>query len=160
MLFAHRNFKKIPKGAVEAEVREKVENAYEVIRDGVDEYEFKKVSDAILGLADYGNKYIQKNEPWKLKNSDPEKVREIIHNVVWLTKALAVFVEPIMPFKAEKIWEQLGKTANNVPLEEALAPLNTDADIDKPEPLFEQIPEEEIAALTETMVRRIYSAKG
>ena len=160
MLFAYRNYKKIPKGTVDPEVREKVENAFEIIRDGVDEYEFKKISDAILGLADYGNKYIQKNEPWKLKKTDPEKAREIIHNVVWLTKALAIFMEPIMPFKAEKIWEQLGKTINNVPLEEALAPLNIDVEIDKPEPLFEQIPEEEIAALTETMVRRIYSAKG
>jgi methionyl-tRNA synthetase len=160
MLFAYRNYKELPKGNVEPEVRDQVERAIDVIRDGVDEYEFKKVSDAILGLADFGNKYIQKNEPWKIDKTDPEKARDIIHNVVWLTKALAVFVEPIMPNKSKEIWNQLGNPSENVPLYEALAPLEAGRKIEKPEPLFDQIPEEEIAALTEAMVRRIYSAKG
>ncbi|MBD3207369.1 methionine--tRNA ligase [Candidatus Bathyarchaeota archaeon] len=160
MLFAYRNYKELPKGNVEPEVRDQVERALDVIRDGVDEYEFKKVSDAILGLADFGNKYIQKNEPWKIDKTDPERARDIIHNVVWLTKALAVFVEPIMPNKSKEIWNQLGNPSENVPLYEALAPLEAGRKIEKPEPLFDQIPEEEIAALTEAMVRRIYSAKG
>jgi methionyl-tRNA synthetase len=160
LLFAYRNYKALPEGNVEPEVFEEVKKAMMIIRDNIDEYEFKKVSDAILGLSDFGNKYIQKNEPWKLNKTEPEKAREIIHNVVWLTKALAVLAEPIMPFKAKKIWEQLGKPQKDVPLEEALVPLDVGTKIEKPAPLFDQIPIEEIASLTEAMTQRIYKAKG
>jgi methionyl-tRNA synthetase len=160
ILFAYRNYKVIPQGNVEIEVKKQVEETIRVIRKGIDEYEFKKVSDAIISLADYGNKYIQRNEPWILVKNDPEKAQETIHNVLWIAKALAVLMEPIMPFKAEKIWKQLGKPWKDVPLEEALAPLNVGTTIEKPNPLFTQVSEKDITALTEAMIQRVNQAKG
>jgi methionyl-tRNA synthetase len=159
LLFAHRNYGSVPEGEVDAEAQRQVEDAVEAIRDGLDEYEFKKICDAFLGLADYGNRYIQSREPWKLVKDRPEEAAEVIYNCVWLTKAIAVLMEPVLPFKSEKIYELLGLTTNQ-PLEEALAPLELGAELGKPEPLFRQVPDEEIEALEEAMVIRITRAKG
>ena len=159
LLFAHRNYGSVPEGTVNAEARKKVEEAVETIRDGLDEYEFKKICDAVLGLADYGNRYIQAHEPWKLVKESPEEAADVIHNCVWLTKAIAVLMEPVLPFKAEKVYELLGLNRDQ-PLEQALTPLETGAELGKPEPLFQQVPSDEIEALEEAMVIRITRAKG
>jgi methionyl-tRNA synthetase len=160
LLFAHRNYKTIPKGTIDPEVKSFVEEAIETIRDGIDEYEFKKICDAVLSIAGYGNRYFQRNEPWKLRKEDPEKAGNVVYNSLWLTKAIAVLLEPIMPFKAEALWEQLGKSQTNVPITEALTPLVFDAEIPEPKPLFQQIPNDELEALQETMIRRIVKAAG
>jgi len=160
LLFAQRNYGVIPEGSVEPEVRKQVEESIEAIRDGLDEYEFKKISDAVLAVASYGNRYIQSNEPWKLQKENPEKAAEVIHNVLWLTKALAVLMEPIMPVKAQEIWTQFSEPMENIPLEEALTPLKIGNEVKKPERLFKQLPEEDIEALEETMIRRISRAEG
>ncbi|UCH56621.1 MAG: methionine--tRNA ligase [Candidatus Bathyarchaeota archaeon] len=160
LLFAHRNYKAIPEGVVEPEVKAEVEKAIQAIRQGLDDYEFKKISDAILALATYGNRYLQSREPWKLGKTEPEKARQAIHNSLWLTKALSVLIEPILPSKAESIWEQLGETRKDTPLTEALEPLKVGTPLKKPSPLFQQIPDETIAALSEMVAERIEKARG
>ena len=159
LLFAHRSYSSVPEGIVEAEARRQVEEAIEAIRDGLDEYEFKKISDAFLGLADYGNRYIQSREPWKLVKNRPEEAAQVIHNCVWLTKAIAVLMEPVLPSKAEKICALLGLNQGQ-PLGQALAPLEIGAELARPEPLFKQVLDDEIEALEEAMVIRITRAKG
>lgn len=160
LLFAHRNYEAVPEGEVEPEVRAEVEKTIEAIRYGLDEYEFKKIADAIIGLAGYGNRYLQSREPWKLTKTDPEKAAGTIHNCLWLTKALAVLMEPMLPFKAEEVWEQLGTPRKDVPLAEALEPLTAGTPITKPKPLFEQISDETLAELSEMVSKRIEEASG
>ncbi len=160
VLFAHRNYGEAPEGTVEPEVREQVVQAIQTIREGLDEYEFKKVSDAVLALASYGNRYFQSREPWRLRKTDPREAANVVHNSLWLAKAIAVLMEPIMPFKAEALWAQLGDPRRDVPLGEALEPLKVGAKTGRPETLFEQVPEEETEALAETIERRILRAKG
>jgi len=160
LLFAQRNYKEIPEGELEPEVRTEVEAAIETIRDGLDEYEFKKITDAILALASYGNRYLQSREPWKLVKTDPEEGRNAIHNSLWIAKALAVLMEPVMPGKAEALWRQLGWERKDVPLQEALEPLEAGKPLSKPKPLFAQVPDEEIAALSEMVSERISKASG
>jgi len=160
LLFANRNYNAVPKGEVEPEVRAEVEKTIEIIRNGLDEYEFKKIADAIIGLAAYGNRYLQSKEPWKLTKTEPEKAAGVIHNCLWLTKALAVLMEPMLPFKVEAIWEQLGTPRKDVPLTEALEPLEIGTPIAKPTPLFEQISDETLAELSEMVSKRIEEASG
>jgi len=160
-LFAKNNYGSVPEGKVEPEVREKVETAIEEIREGLDIYEFKKVADAVLGLAAYGNKYLQENEPWKLRKEQPEKAKQTVYNCLWLAKALAVLVEPIMPRKAEELWSQLtGEARSNVPMGEALEPLRYGIKLGEPKPLFKQIPDELMEQLTSITEERIANAKG
>lgn len=160
LLFAQRNYKEIPEGEVDPEVRAEVEKTIETIRDGLDEFEFKKVVDAVLALASFGNRYLQSKEPWNLRKTDPEAAQNAIHNCLWLTKALAVLMEPVMPGKAKVIWVQLGEPRENTPIEEALAPLKEGTPLSKPVTLFEQMPEETIEELSEMVADRIAKARG
>ena len=160
MLFAQRNYGEIPGGEVEPEVRSAAEDAIGLVRNGLDEYEFKKIADAVLGLAAFGNRYLQSKEPWNLSKTDPDGARDAIHNCIWLTKALAVLIEPVMPSKAEALWLQLGQERKDVPLEEALAPLEVRVKLSKPKPLFQQVPDEKITELSSVVTDRIAKASG
>ena len=160
LLFAYRNYGAVPEGEVEPEVRAEVEKAIATIREGLDEYEFKKVSDAIIALASYGNRYLQSREPWNLVKADPEGARQAIHNSLWIAKALAVLMEPVMPGKAEAVWGQLGDPRKGTLLSEALEPLRAGTPLEKPNLLFEQVPEETISSLTEMVAERIARARG
>jgi methionyl-tRNA synthetase len=160
LLFAYRNYKAIPDGNVESDVQLEVENTIKVIRDGLDEYEFKKIADAILGLAAFGNRYLQAREPWRLKKNAPKKAEEAVHNALWIAKALAVLIEPLMPFKAESLWKQLGENRENVPLKEALKPLKVGSPLEKPSLLFKQVDDETLNTLSEIVSKRIELAKG
>ncbi len=160
LLFAYRNYEVVPEGEVEPEVRAEVEKAIVTIREGLDEYEFKKVSDAVIALASYGNRYLQSREPWNLVKTDPEGARQAIHNSLWIVKALAVLMEPLMPGKAEAVWGQLGEPGKDAPLSEALEPLIAGTPIEKPSPIFEQVSEETISSLVEMVAERIARARG
>lgn len=160
-LFAKRNYGSIPEGEVEPDVRSEVESALRTIMDGLDEYEFKKVADAVLSLATFGNRYLQANEPWKLRKTDPRRAEQVLYNCLWLAKAIATVMEPVMPAKSEALWNQIyGEPRRNVPLDEALKPLRSGTALGKPKLLFEQIPNEDIARLTELAIQRIASATG
>ncbi len=161
LLFAHRNYGYIVEGEVEPEVRGEVERAIDSILEGLDSYEFKKISDGVLSLASFGNRYLQAAEPWKLIRVDPARAKVKVHNLLWLTKALAVLMEPIMPGKAEELWLQLtGEGRANTPLVEALKPLEAGGRLGEPRPLFMMVQEEAARELSAIISRRVASASG
>lgn len=161
LLFAKRHFEIIPRGKVEKRVREAVRDAIGEIRRGLDEYEFKRMMDAVLSVASYGNRYLQEGEPWRRIGREPEEAKRVIHNALWLVKAIAVLMEPIMPFKAEELWRQLGYgERRDVPINEALQPLEAGLELGEPRPLFEKISEEKVEKLSERIARRVREAGG
>jgi len=58
-------------------------------------------SSKIDELADFGNKYITKEEPWS-KNIDKEQAQKIINNLSYLLKIVSEKYLPIIPLSAEK----------------------------------------------------------
>lgn len=161
ILFAKKNYGHIPEGEVEPNVLAEVEATIHAIRKGLDTYEFKKISDAVISLASFGNKYLQENEPWKLVKTDPSTAQKVTYNCLWIAKALQVLIEPIMPKKAEELHSQLfGKRERSQPLSEALTPLKIGAELGDPKPLFKQILREEIEQLTRITSDRISTAQG
>ncbi|MGQ9680280.1 MAG: methionine--tRNA ligase [Candidatus Bathyarchaeia archaeon] len=161
ILFAKKNYGHIPEGEVEPKVLAEVEATIHEIRKGLDTYEFKKISDAVISLASFGNKYLQENEPWKLMKTDPAKAQKVTYNCLWIVKALQVLIEPIIPRKAEELYSQLyGRRERIQPLSEALTPLKIGAKLGDPKPLFKQISKEEIEQLTKITSERISTAQG
>ena len=126
----------------------------------VQNYEFKKICDTLLGLAITGNRYLQEREPWKVKDTDPDEARDIIHNAVWLSRAIAILGEPVFPFHAYEVYRQLGLDGNSYGLDEALGALNVGLNLNKPRPLFNQLSEERLMELEETLSRRISRVSG
>ncbi len=158
LLFAYRNYEGTPDADVSAEVEERIKDAIEAFRAGVNDYSLRAVATATLELTKFGNEYIQRNEPWNLVDDDPEEAAQVIRDCVQIAKATAVLFEPIAPGKAQQIWEQLGEagTVADAELEDALA--SPPREFDEPDELFGKIEDDRVAELNEKLDERIEAA--
>jgi methionyl-tRNA synthetase len=158
LLFANRNYDGTPDADPSEEVRERIETAIETFREATREYDVRTVGEVAIDLADFGNEYIQRNEPWNLIDDDPEAAAVVIRDCVQIAKACAVLMQPVMPGKADDLWEQLGEDGDvsTVELSEALeAPA---AEFGDPTELFTQVEDETIEQLNEQLHERIEEA--
>ncbi|NLV13783.1 methionine--tRNA ligase [Haloarcula argentinensis] len=158
LLFAERNYDGTPDVTVSDDVRDQIESAIENFEAAVREYDIRELAEIAIELSNYGNEYIQRNEPWNLVDDDPEEAEQVIRDCVQLTKAVAVLMQPVLPGKAERLWGQLGEQGSvaDVTLDSALeAP---PAEFDDPAELFEQVEDDHIEALNEELQERVEEA--
>jgi len=158
LLFAERNYDGTPDAAVSDDVRERIEDALDDFEAAVREYDIRELAEIAIELSNYGNEYIQRNEPWNLVADDPDRAEQVIRDCVQLTKAVAVLMQPVLPGKAERLWGQLGEQGSvaDVTLDSALeAP---PAEFGEPAELFEQVEDDHIEALNEELQERVAAA--
>jgi methionyl-tRNA synthetase len=117
----------------------------------IDKFRFRDALLHAMNMGRLGNKYLTDTEPWKLEKTDPDRVRTVLFNGLRITAALAVVLEPFMPFTAEKIRRMLN--AGPLKWDDALREdlIVPGADIGKPEHLFKPIGDAEIAAEVERL---------
>ncbi|PSP81566.1 methionine--tRNA ligase [Halobacteriales archaeon QS_1_68_20] len=161
LLFAHRNWEGTPEADLSDEVRAEIEAAIDAFEAAVNDYSVRKLGDATLDLARFGNRYIQNNEPWKLVDEAPEAAAQVIRDCVQVAKAVAVLFEPLAPGKAESLWEQLGEDGSvhdaelDAVLEAPPAAFGTE-----PAELFEGVEDERVEELNEKLEPRVQEATG
>ena len=73
------------------------------ISHSLEHYRFREASQTLMQLARIGNKYLAEAEPWKLIQTDPERVKTILHTALQLAAGLSVLSEPFLPFTAKKL---------------------------------------------------------
>ena len=73
------------------------------IGSSIEKYKFREASQNLMRIARIGNKYLAENEPWKLIDKDPKRVKEIINTALQITACLALVSEPLLPFTYEKL---------------------------------------------------------
>ena len=93
---------------MDSEIFEKIEATINSVILAFDEYEFKKATDAMMELAQYGNAYFQSHEPWQLIKTDREACGHVVKNCLQIGKALVLLFEPILPGNMERAWKLLG----------------------------------------------------
>ncbi|TYL40336.1 methionine--tRNA ligase [Natronococcus pandeyae] len=158
LLFAYRNFEGTPEAEVSEEVHERIEGAIGETREAVNDYSLRGIGQAATRLAQFGNEYIQRNEPWKLTDEEPEKAAQVIRDCVQIAKAVAVLLEPITPEKSQLLWTQIGEEGDiaDAHLEDALeAPPRS---FDEPGELFAKIEDDRVAELNEKLEERVAAA--
>ena len=153
---SHKQFGGVPDAQVEPEVKEKIRSTISTVTTLVEAYDFKGAVDAILTLAAYGNNYIQTREPWKLAKTDLVSMAQVMRNCLQIAKALALLIEPVMPDRAQKLWVQLGMTAdlNQAGFEEGLVDL-IPGPLQAPSIIFEKLDEKQINALDASLQERV-----
>jgi len=154
LLFAHRNYGGTPEVDVSEEVEAEIEAAVDDVREAVNDYSVRRLGDAPVDLARFGNEYIQRHEPWKLVDESPAEAEQVIRDCVQLAKACAVLMQPVLPGKAEALWAQLGEagSVHETSAEDALAA--PPAEFDEPAELFDRIEDETVEALNEELDAR------
>jgi methionyl-tRNA synthetase len=78
------------------------------IAEKLDRAELRDAFREIFELSSFANKYFQDNEPWRLRNDDPEKAKSVIRDLTYIVRDLSVLIEPYMPQSAARIASFLG----------------------------------------------------
>ena len=119
------------------------------IKDLFAKTEFREAYKAIMAFAAVGNVYLEKSAPWTLiKNGDLESAKKVLYLCLCMAKSLAIVASPIIPVKAQEIYNQIGfsgditdkgiwKLAGKIDIEENHCTL-------APKPLFARIDDEKL----------------
>ncbi|MFP4590014.1 MAG: methionine--tRNA ligase [Halobacteriales archaeon] len=157
MLFAYRNYDEAPAAPVSDEVRERIEAAVDDIAAALNGHEPRRLAQAPVALARFGNEYIQRTEPWHLVEEDPEAAAVVIGDCLQLVKAIAVVGSPVLPGLAPELWGQLPGDEPIEHVEDALEPVS--GELKRPDTLVEQIEDEAVEALERELEERIEPAE-
>jgi len=77
------------------------------IADSLDKFQVRRAVNEMMDLARIGNKYFNDSAPWKSLKTDRERCGTILNTTLQLMAALAVIMEPFLPFSAERLWRML-----------------------------------------------------
>ena len=103
---------KIPKveskNRVDELVLEDVKVLKEEIESNLDSFKFREATKNLINIARIGNKYLAETEPWKIKESDPLRVEQILHTSFIIISYLAIVSEPFLPFTSVKLKNMIG----------------------------------------------------
>ncbi|TKX53553.1 methionine--tRNA ligase [Halorubrum sp. SP3] len=161
LLFARRNYEDGPDAdAPSDEVAARIDEAVDEFAAAVNDYSVRALGDAVTDLARYGNEYIQRNEPWKLVDEEPEEAERVIDDCVALAKAIAVLFEPLAPEKSERLWDQLGEPGSVHDATVEAAREGPAGDLREPTELFEQVEDERVDALNEKLEARVAESES
>jgi len=98
----------LPAGRPDAELWKGVRAAEEAIGAHFERVELRDAFRAAFALSSLGNKRFQDGEPWKGVKENPEATADLIFNLAYLVRDLAILVSPFLPGTADRIARMLG----------------------------------------------------
>lgn len=100
-------------GPSDPELMKQIHEREAEITDLLERAEERDALHAIFEFSDLGNKVFQETEPWKLRNTNPERTRTVLRTLVNLIRDLGIMVTPYMPSTGEKLLSMLGLSGQN-----------------------------------------------
>jgi methionyl-tRNA synthetase len=178
--FAARNIGSIPEAGtltpLDRELMDKSRQSFQVVGDHLGRSRFKFATTEAMRTVSEANKYFSEQAPWKLRESDPDRMRTVLHVALQLIDDAKTLLTPFLPRSSELVHQMLGGTGtwSDMPRVEqvdeegapsypvitgtydgaarwASAPLRTGVPLAPPTPLFTKLDtsvvEEELARL-------------
>ncbi len=109
LTFTNRFFEgKIPEGTLDEPLWAEVKKMEEEITEKLNRAELRDAFKAILQLSSLGNKAFQEGEPWRTRKENPQKAANLLMNLLYLVRDLAILVHPYIPETSGRIASQLG----------------------------------------------------
>ncbi len=110
--FAARNIGSIPEPGHltewDRDVLERSRQAFGQVGAALGRSRFKAgVNEAMRAVAE-ANKYMSDQAPWKLRESDPERMRTVLHVVLQLVNDAKTLLTPFLPESSGKVYRMLG----------------------------------------------------
>jgi methionyl-tRNA synthetase len=110
--FAARNIGAIPEAGpltdADRALLQRSRDAFKEVGDALSRSRFKAaINDVMRTLAD-ANKYLSEQAPWKLRESDPERMRTILHVALQLVDDGKTLLTPFLPRSSQKVYDMLG----------------------------------------------------
>lgn len=160
LFFAHKEFGGVPDVPVQSEIISEIGKTLSLVDTSMRDYEFKTAIDGMMTLSAYGNNYIQTNAPWKLIKTDRNAAARVVKDCIVLVKALALLFEPVIPVKAQELWEMLGNHDRIMvhPVSDALDDVVA-GPLPVPVPVFSKLEDDFIGEMDKLLAHRVAEAE-
>jgi methionyl-tRNA synthetase len=118
--FAARNIGSIPQAGrltdIDREMLQRSSDAFKNIGDSLSRSRFKAALNETMRTLAEANKYLSEQAPWKLRESDPERMRTICHVALQLVDDGKTLLTPFLPRSSQKVYEMLGGSGGWSPM--------------------------------------------
>jgi methionyl-tRNA synthetase len=112
--FAAKNIGAIPEPGrladADQQVLEHSRAAFGVVGEELGRSRFKSAITETMRTVAEANKYMSDQAPWKLRESDPDRMRTVLHVVLQLVDDAKTLLTPFLPRSSEKVYRMLGGT--------------------------------------------------
>jgi methionyl-tRNA synthetase len=110
--FAAKNIGEVPGpgalAAADRDILERSRQAFGIVGGELGRSHFKAaITDAMRTVAE-ANKYMSDQAPWKLRESEPERMRTVMHVVLQLVDDAKTLLTPFLPRSSAKVHTMLG----------------------------------------------------
>ncbi|XVN43321.1 MAG: methionine--tRNA ligase [Candidatus Rickettsia vulgarisii] len=106
-------------------------------------FKINSVLENIITLSEEANIFIDRETPWSLKKTDPNKMLEVLYTLLETIRYIAIMLQPFIPTSANKMLDQLA-----VPLDKRMFKhltkefaITSGININMPEPVFPKFQE-------------------
>ncbi|HEX3924257.1 MAG TPA: methionine--tRNA ligase [Streptosporangiaceae bacterium] len=118
--FAARNIGSIPQAGTltdtDREMLQRSGDAFKNVGDALSRSRFKVALNETMRTLAEANKYLSEQAPWKLRESDPERMRTICHVALQLVDDGKTLLTPFLPRSSQKVYEMLGGSGGWSPM--------------------------------------------
>ena len=84
-----------------------IKSTQEKYEKAIEEIKFNEAIEAIWQLISACDEFIEKNKPWALIETDQDKFKQVLSELLIILKEIAVLLQPFLPASSEKILEQI-----------------------------------------------------
>ena len=88
---------------IDAETLAQIPALKAAIENSLESYRFREALKSVMDIARLGNKYLTDTEPWKVAKTDMDRTSSILNVSLQICAALAISIEPFLPFSAGKL---------------------------------------------------------
>ena len=142
LTFAVRYFDgDVSRGEKDADFWKKAAKLEKGIEDAFEKVELRDAFRKIFALSSLGNKKFQDAEPWKKVKENPDAVKGLLWNLLYLIRDLAILIRPYMPETSNKISNMLGIEISSW---EKLLELSGITKVEKPSLLFKKLEDKDV----------------
>jgi methionyl-tRNA synthetase len=110
--FAARNIGEIPPPGelleVDRAILTRSTESFPVVGGSLARCRFKQAINDAMRIVGDANKYLSDQAPWKLRESDPDRMRTIMHVAMQLVDDAKTLLTPFLPHSADKVHAMLG----------------------------------------------------
>ncbi|NLP10761.1 methionine--tRNA ligase subunit beta, partial [bacterium] len=112
LTFAKRQFNGVPAAGelneLDRAMIQVLEKAPMEIGDLLERYELRRGLTSLMDVARFANKYFNDQQPWATLKTNRSQCATTINLCLHAVRTLAILMEPVLPFSAEKTWAMLG----------------------------------------------------
>jgi methionyl-tRNA synthetase len=79
----------------------------------LEEFQVRRAMSELMDLARGGNRYFNDSAPWATIKTDRQRCAATLNTTLQLEVSLAILMEPVLPFSAERLWKMLNLSGSH-----------------------------------------------